>query len=139
MFGSVSFNEILLILVLALLIFGPKRLPQIGRTIGKALGEFRRASSELKRTVETEMSTLEMEAAAKPGPNERISAPEGSVERQTASGQPAAEASESDGEGAPDETEASEPASGEPDSEDSTASASSEAARGETTDSEETP
>jgi TatA/E family protein of Tat protein translocase len=59
MFGSVSFNEILLIMVLALLIFGPKRLPQIGRTIGRALGEFRRASSELKRTVEVEMRDVE--------------------------------------------------------------------------------
>lgn len=56
MFGSLSFHEIFFIMVLALLIFGPKRLPQIGRTIGRALGEFRRASSDFKRSIEVEMS-----------------------------------------------------------------------------------
>lgn len=59
MFGSLGFNEILFIMVLALLIFGPKRLPQIGRTLGKALGEFRRASSDLKRSMEVEMTMAE--------------------------------------------------------------------------------
>ena len=56
MFGSIGFPEILLILVLALLIFGPKRLPEVGRTIGKGLAEFRRASSDLKRTVNAELA-----------------------------------------------------------------------------------
>lgn len=56
MFGSLSFNEIFFIMVLALLIFGPKRLPQIGRTLGRAIGEFRRASSDFKRSMEVEMS-----------------------------------------------------------------------------------
>jgi TatA/E family protein of Tat protein translocase len=59
MFGSLSFNEILFIMVLALLIFGPKRLPQMGRTLGRALGEFRRASSDLKRSMEVEMTLAE--------------------------------------------------------------------------------
>jgi sec-independent protein translocase protein TatB len=82
MFGSVSFNEIMVILVIALLIFGPKRLPQIGRTVGKALGEFRRASSDLKRTMETEMSNIDKEVAADtPSPAERI-APVAAVERR---------------------------------------------------------
>src|SRR5262245_66531088 len=47
--------ELILIFVLALLIFGPKRLPQIGRTLGKGLAEFRRASTELQRAVNTEL------------------------------------------------------------------------------------
>ena len=81
MFGSVSFNEIMLILVIALIIFGPKRLPQIGRTVGKALGEFRRASSDLKRTMESEMSVLDQEIAAKPSAAERIAPAVGTVER----------------------------------------------------------
>ena len=68
MFGSLSFNEILFIMVLALLIFGPKRLPQIGRTVGKALGEFRRATSDLKRSMEVEMSAAEEPQAAAPTP-----------------------------------------------------------------------
>ena len=56
MFGSLGFPEILVILVLALLIFGPKRLPEVGRTIGKGLAEFRRATNDLKRSVNAEMS-----------------------------------------------------------------------------------
>jgi sec-independent protein translocase protein TatA len=49
------------ILVLALLVFGPKKLPELGRTVAKALGEFRRASNELKSTFEREMKDIERE------------------------------------------------------------------------------
>ena len=49
------------IMVLALVLFGPKKLPEIGRTVGKAINEFRRASSELKTTFEREMQNLEQE------------------------------------------------------------------------------
>ena len=49
------------IMVLALVLFGPKKLPEIGRTVGKAISEFRRASSELKTTFEREMQNLEQE------------------------------------------------------------------------------
>lgn len=55
MFGSLGFPEILFILVLALLVFGPKKLPEVGRTIGKALGEFRRATGDLKRSFDQEI------------------------------------------------------------------------------------
>jgi TatA/E family protein of Tat protein translocase len=44
-----------MILVLALLLFGPQKLPEIGKQVGKALGEFKRTSNELKRTIEDEM------------------------------------------------------------------------------------
>jgi TatA/E family protein of Tat protein translocase len=50
------------IFVLALLIFGPRKLPELGRNLGKALTEFRRASNELRSTVEDEMRNLEKEA-----------------------------------------------------------------------------
>jgi len=53
--GNLGMPELLLILVLALLLFGPKRLPEVGKQVGKALGEFRRASNDLKRTIEDEM------------------------------------------------------------------------------------
>lgn len=56
MFGSLGWPEIVFILVLALLVFGPRRLPEIGRTIGRGLGEFRRASADLRRSIETEVS-----------------------------------------------------------------------------------
>lgn len=83
MFGSLGLPEILMILVVALLIFGPKRLPEVGRTIGKGLGEFRRASADLKRTVNAELalddderprSTRRAETARAPG--ELTAAPE---------------------------------------------------------------
>jgi len=61
-FGSLGFTEIAFILLLALLIFGPKRLPEIGKTIGKGLGEFRRASNELRRTLESEVAEEERAA-----------------------------------------------------------------------------
>ena len=51
--------------LLALLIFGPKKLPEVGRTIGKALAEFKRASNDFKAQLETEMRNLELEEAAK--------------------------------------------------------------------------
>ena len=63
MFGSLGFQEILLILVLALLIFGPRKLPEIGRTLGKSLAEFRRATNELKRSIETEVQAEEIKAS----------------------------------------------------------------------------
>ncbi len=56
MFGPLGFPEMLFILVLALLIFGPKRLPEVGRTIGKGMAHFRRATTDLKRTIESEIS-----------------------------------------------------------------------------------
>jgi len=59
--GSLGVPEMIFIFVLALLLFGPKKLPEVGRTLGKAMGEFRRASSELKATFDREMKTLERE------------------------------------------------------------------------------
>jgi sec-independent protein translocase protein TatB len=56
MFGPLGLPEVLFILVLALLIFGPRKLPEIGRTLGKAMGEFRRATTELKRSINTEIA-----------------------------------------------------------------------------------
>jgi TatA/E family protein of Tat protein translocase len=53
--GNLGMPELMMILVLALLLFGPKKLPEIGKQVGKALGEFKRASNDLKRTIEDEM------------------------------------------------------------------------------------
>ena len=59
--GSVGFQEMGFIFLLALLLFGPKKLPELGRMFGKALTEFRRAQSELKATFEREMKSLDRE------------------------------------------------------------------------------
>lgn len=53
---SIGFGEILLILVLGLVIFGPKRLPEMGRSIGKSMREFRRAASDLRSEIEVDVN-----------------------------------------------------------------------------------
>ena len=59
--GTLGVQEMVVIFLVALVLFGPKKLPELGRTIGKALTEFRRASSDLKSTFEREMQTLDRE------------------------------------------------------------------------------
>jgi sec-independent protein translocase protein TatA len=61
--GPLGWQETIFIFLLALLIFGPKKLPELGRNIGKALTEFRRASSELRSTFDREMANIERETA----------------------------------------------------------------------------
>ncbi len=60
MFGTLGMPELILIFVVALLLFGPRKMPQIGRSIGRAMGEFRRASNEFKRTIEDEVAADEL-------------------------------------------------------------------------------
>jgi sec-independent protein translocase protein TatA len=59
MFGSLGLPELLMIFVVALIVFGPRKLPEIGKTLGKALGEFKKASDELKNTIEREVHVEE--------------------------------------------------------------------------------
>ncbi|HPT28905.1 MAG TPA: twin-arginine translocase TatA/TatE family subunit, partial [Bryobacteraceae bacterium] len=59
--GSLGWQETIVIFVLALLLFGPKKLPELGKNLAKAIGEFRRASSELKDTWQREMTAIERE------------------------------------------------------------------------------
>src|SRR5712672_3669300 len=59
--GRMSFGETIFLFLLALIIFGPKKLPQIARQVGKALNEFRRASNEFKAQIEQEIAHLERE------------------------------------------------------------------------------
>jgi sec-independent protein translocase protein TatA len=55
MIGSIGMSELVIILMIALLIFGPRKLPELGRSLGRTLTEFRRASTELQRTLEEEV------------------------------------------------------------------------------------
>ena len=99
MFGSIGMPELIIIFVIALIIFGPRKLPELGRSLGKSLSEFKRASNELKSTLEEEIRleeqrpTLERQgqggraaaaapaAAAPPTADERRSRAHGRPER----------------------------------------------------------
>jgi TatA/E family protein of Tat protein translocase len=58
-------SDFLILTILALLIFGPRRLPEIGRIVGKGLAEFRKASNELRRSISAELAVEEEEKGAK--------------------------------------------------------------------------
>src|SRR5437870_1421799 len=59
MFGSLGMSELIIILVIALIIFGPRKLPELGRSLCKSIGEFKRASNELRSTIEEEIRAEE--------------------------------------------------------------------------------
>ena len=63
MFGSLGVPELLLIFFVILVVFGPRRIPEIGRTLGKALGEFKKATDDLKNTIEREVRLEELKQA----------------------------------------------------------------------------
>ena len=59
MFGSLGVWEIVFIVILGLLVFGPRKLPEVSRTIGRTLGQLRRSAEDFQRTVEREATDLE--------------------------------------------------------------------------------
>ena len=97
MLGSVGVPELIIIFTLALIIFGPRKLPELGRSLGKSLAEFKRASNELRNTLDEEVrldeqrSTRPQEAAALPsaeaarGPSVSDPSIAGSIPRQNGS------------------------------------------------------
>ena len=58
---NLGFPEIVIIFIVALVIFGPRKLPELGRSLGRGLSEFKRASNELKRTWEDEVEAVKHE------------------------------------------------------------------------------
>ena len=58
-FGPFGLPEILVVLALVLIVFGPRRLPEMGRTIGRVLSEFRKGTQELKRTLDADLREIE--------------------------------------------------------------------------------
>jgi sec-independent protein translocase protein TatA len=66
MFGSIGMPELIIIFVIALIIFGPRKLPELGKSLGKSIAEFKKASNELRNTLEEEIRIEEQkESTAK--------------------------------------------------------------------------
>lgn len=63
--GPIGMPEMVVIAVIALIIFGPRKLPELGKSLGKSIAEFKRASNELKNTLEDEIRTEELNEARK--------------------------------------------------------------------------
>ena len=68
MFGSVGVPELIIIFTIALIIFGPRKLPELGKSLGKSLAEFKRASNELKNTLDEEIRIEEQKTTRPPEP-----------------------------------------------------------------------
>ena len=68
MFGSVGVPELIIIFTIALIIFGPRKLPELGKSLGKSLAEFKRASNELKNTLDEEIRMEERRSADRQEP-----------------------------------------------------------------------
>lgn len=64
--GPIGVQELMIIFVVALIVFGPKKLPELGRSLGKGMAEFRRASNELRNTLEQEVAADARRAAPAP-------------------------------------------------------------------------
>ncbi len=64
MFGSIGMPELIIILVIALIIFGPRKLPELGKSLGRSLNEFKKASNDLQNTLEQEIKLEEQKETA---------------------------------------------------------------------------
>jgi TatA/E family protein of Tat protein translocase len=79
--GSLGVPELILIFVVALIVFGPKKLPELGKSLGKGLAEFRKASNELRSTIEQEVPNIE------PGPSALVHGAEETKNTQKSQGE----------------------------------------------------
>jgi sec-independent protein translocase protein TatA len=64
MFGSIGMPELIIIFVIALIIFGPRKLPELGKSLGRSLNEFKKASNDLQNTLEQEIKLEEQKETA---------------------------------------------------------------------------
>ena len=108
MIGPLGMQEMLIIMGVALIVFGPRKLPQIGKTLGRSLAEFRRTSSELRNTLEREVEMEEFRSAREEisGAGDDLRAgldPDGGAPRRTRPSAPA-------GAGAPSSARPANPA-----------------------------
>ena len=64
MLGSVGMPELIIIMVIALMVFGPRRLPELGRAVGQTINEFKKGANDLRNTVEEEVRRDEQRTRA---------------------------------------------------------------------------
>ena len=83
MFGSIGMPELVVIFVIALIIFGPRKLPELGRSLGRSLSEFKRASNELRSSLEEEIR-VEEDRESKTAPPRATPSPEAAPEPRPA-------------------------------------------------------
>ena len=74
MFGSIGMPELIIILVIALIIFGPRKLPELGKSLGRSLNEFKKASNDLQNTLEQEIKIEEQKEQVKKNQDEEKTA-----------------------------------------------------------------
>ena len=85
--GPIGVPEMLIILVVALIFFGPRKLPELGRSLGRSINEFKRASNELKNTLDEEIRTEERKTAAPVAPTDPANLPSSAAPETVARGQ----------------------------------------------------
>lgn len=94
--GPIGFPELVIIFVVALIVFGPRKLPELGRSLGKGLAEFKKASNELQRTLDEEIRNEEHKAppAVTPAPPALPPAPTAASHEITSQGETVARGDE---------------------------------------------
>ena len=84
--GPIGMPELVIIFVIALIIFGPRKLPELGKSLGRSINEFKRASNELKSTLEDEIRVEEQKSATAPAKPAPTAVPTETVAREADSG-----------------------------------------------------